>query len=316
MGKQRYTDKEFLDAWNRLGSGRLVAVELQISERAVLQRRAFLQAKHNIQLPAFADQRFKIQPSENKIRSLVNITGTVIVFSDAHFQPGEPSVAFKALLRLIKKLKPKLVVANGDLLDGARIGRFGAEMGWRPTTSLKDEVDSVRWHMNEIFKASVEPDTLFHRTIGNHDIRFENRLANRVPEYKNIEGTRLKDHLPDWSESWSLLVNDNTMIKHRFQNSGIHSGHTNVVRAGISTVSGHTHLLQVSNWTDYTGRRYGVSTGMLADPSSQAFDYIEDNPFPWCSGFAILSYSEDGRLLPPELLEVIDGSAYFRGEEV
>ena len=55
---------------------------------------------------------------------------------------------------------------------------------------------------------------------------------------------------------------------------------------------------------------------MLADPRSQAFDYIEDNSVPWCQGLAILTYSSDGRLLPPELMEVVDGVAYFRGTSV
>jgi hypothetical protein len=35
----------------------------------------------------------------------------------------------------------------------------------------------------------------------------------------------------------------------------------------------------------------------------------------WCSGFAVLTF-RNGKLLPPELCEVIDGVAYFRGEEV
>ena len=174
----------------------------------------------------------------------------------------------------------------------------------------------MQYHMDAIVKACKGLGTILHRTIGNHDIRFEKRLSGLVPEYRDIQGTRLSDHLPEWSVSWSVLVNENTMIKHRLQHSGIHSGYNNVLKSGISTVSGHTHLLEVKGWGDYKGRRWGISTGMLADPKSQAFDYIEDNPVPWCSGFAILSYDNEGRLLPPELCEVIDGVAYFRGTSV
>ena len=270
-----------------------------------------------IKLEAHNDQRKKINitHAENKIRSVADLVGTVIVFSDAHFMPGEPSVAFKALLKLIKKFKPTMIVANGDILDGATISKYGPE-GWQTKPTLKQELEAVQWHMSEIVKAAKGTGAILHRTIGNHDIRFEKRLAGLVPEYRDISGTRLSDHLPEWSVSWSLMVNNNTMIKHRFQHSGIHSGYNNVLKSGISTCSGHTHLLQSSNWTDYAGRRYGVSTGMLADPSSQAFDYIEDNPVSWCSGFVLLHYYNDGRLLPPELVEVIDGTAFFRGEEI
>jgi hypothetical protein len=40
-----------------------------------------------------------------------------------------------------------------------------------------------------------------------------------------------------------------------------------------------------------------------------------DGPPPGCSGFAVLTI-RDGQLLPPELVEVIDGRACFRGSYV
>jgi len=229
--------------------------------------------------------------------------------------PNETSVAFNALLKVIKKIKPVMVVANGDILDGATISKYGPE-GWQTKPTLKQELESVQYHMDAIVKTCKGMGTILHRTVGNHDIRFEKRLSGLVPEFKDIQGTRLSDHLPEWTVSWSVLVNENTMIKHRLQHSGIHSGYNNVLKSGLSTCSGHTHLLEVKGWGDYTGRRWGISTGMLANPKSQAFDYIEDNPVPWCSGFAILTYDNTGRLLPPELAEVIDGVAYFRGSAI
>jgi hypothetical protein len=39
--------------------------------------------------------------------------------------------------------------------------------------------------------------------------------------------------------------------------------------------------------------------------------YLEHNPVPWASGFAVLTF-RNGVLLPPELVEVIDGEAFFR----
>jgi hypothetical protein len=43
----------------------------------------------------------------------------------------------------------------------------------------------------------------------------------------------------------------------------------------------------------------------------QQFAYLEHNPVPWASGFAVLTF-RNGVLLPPELVEVIDGEAFFR----
>jgi len=316
MAKSSVTEDEFIEIWKRLGSASLVAKEVGISLRQAQERRRSIENRRGISLDTFNDQRlYKILHPEDKIRSIANINGSVIVFSDAHFMPDETSVAFNALLKVIKKIKPVMVVANGDILDGATISKYGPE-GWQTKPTLKQELESVQFHMDAIVKACKGLGTILHRTIGNHDIRFEKRLSGLVPEYKDIQGTRLSDHLPEWTVSWSVLVNENTMIKHRLQHSGIHSGYNNVLKSGLSTCSGHTHLLEVKGWGDYTGRRWGISTGMLANPKSQAFDYIEDNPVPWCSGFAILTYDNTGRLLPPELAEVIDGVAYFRGSAI
>ena len=316
MAKSSVTEDEFIEIWNRLGSASLVAKEVGISLRQAQERRRSIENRRAISLEAFNDQRFyKILHSEDKIRSIANIKGPVIVFSDAHFMPNESSVAFEALIKVIKRIKPAMIVANGDILDGSTISKYGPE-GWQTKPTLKQELESVQYHMDAIVKACKGLEVILHRTIGNHDIRFEKRLAGLVPEYKDISGTKLSDHIPEWSVSWSVLVNENTMIKHRLQHSGVHSSYNNVLKSGLSTCSGHTHLLEVKGWGDYKGRRWGVSTGMLADPKSQAFDYIEDNPVPWCSGFAILSYDNTGRLLPPELAEVIDGVAYFRGSSI
>jgi hypothetical protein len=308
---KKVEDEEFIAVWKELGSPAKISDRIGLTLRNVYERRRVIEKKYNILLPT-KDARFTLP--ENRKRATLETEGYVIVFSDAHFMPGEPSAGFNALLKLIKTLKPKAIIANGDILDGGTISKYGP-MDWEPVTSLRDELEAVQWHMDKIVKACKGLGTFLHRTTGNHDIRFDRKLAGSVPEYKGIQGTTLKDHLPEWSVSWSVMVNDICMIKHRLQHSGIHSGYNNTLKAGISTVSGHTHLLEVKGWGDYRGRRYGVSTGMLADPDGNQFSYIEDNPVPWCQGFAVLCF-RDGLLLPPELVEVIEGTAYFRGQAV
>lgn len=309
--RKKSEDEYFIEVWKELGSPTKIAYRLGVALRNVYERRRIIEKKYNILLPT-KDGRFTLP--ENRRRATLEVEGYVLVFSDAHFMPGEPSVGFKALLKLIKTLKPKAVIANGDILDGGTISKYGT-MDWEPVTSLRDELEAVQWHMDQIVKACKGLGTFLHRTTGNHDIRFDKRLAGAVPEFRGIAGTCLKDHIPEWSVSWSVMINDLCMVKHRLQHGGIHSGYNNVLKAGISTVSGHTHLLEVKGWGDYRGRRYGVSTGMLADPCGNQFAYTEDNPVPWCSGFAVLHF-RDGLLLPPELVEVIDNAAYFRGEAI
>ncbi len=49
--------------------------------------------------------------------------GVILVASDCHYWPGVVTVAHQAFCALAKKLKPAMVILNGDILDGARISR-------------------------------------------------------------------------------------------------------------------------------------------------------------------------------------------------
>ena len=64
----------------------------------------------------------------------------------------------------------------------------------------------------------------------------------------------------------------------------------------------------------FRGVVYSVYTGSLADANSNVFDYAEGN-MPHAQGFAVLTF-KGGQLLPPELVEVVEGVAYFRGAPV
>jgi hypothetical protein len=122
--------------------------------------------------------------------------------------------------------------------------------------------------------------------------------------------TDLFEYFGRWKPTYAIDINGTTLVKHRWHN-GIHATYNNALKGGVNVVTGHLHRLQVSAWGDYTGRRYGVDTGTLAEPDGQQFMYLEHNPVPWASGFAVLTF-RNGVLLPPELVEVIDGEAFFR----
>jgi hypothetical protein len=143
--------------------------------------------------------------------------------------------------------------------------------------------------------------------------RFETRLANIAPEYARIHGTALHDHFPDWRPCWSLFINNDVVVKHRFK-GGMHATHNNTLWAGKTIITGHLHSLKVNPITDYDGTRFGVDTGCLAEIYAPAFqDYLEDNPRSWRSGFVVLTFNK-GKLLWPEICHVIGANAVeFRG---
>jgi hypothetical protein len=311
--------EEFINIWSRYGSANLVAKHLDVSERSVLNRRRRIEKEINQPLINFDDRAKKysqfqpIQTSLNKIELGV-LDQTIIVFSDAHFWPNEYTTAYKGLLWAIKELKPHVVINNGDAFDGASISRH-PPLGWNHTPSVIEELKAVQTHLGEIEETakSARHNCKLLFTWGNHDTRFANKLASQAPQYKEVHGFKLEDHLPAWEFAWSVWPTKDCVIKHRYKN-GIHAAHNNTVNAGISIVTGHLHSLKVTPFADYNGNRYGVDTGTLAEPYGPQFDYGEGNPLNHRSGFAVLTF-KGGRILWPELVHKwSENQVEFRGQ--
>jgi len=309
-------EDEFIALWDKYGSASKIAKILDIGVRSVYSRRKEIERRTGKTListdPRFGN--FTITYPGNGVRAKAEIdNGVIMVASDCHYYPGIISTAHKAFVHLIKELKPKLIVMNGDVFDGASASRHDP-IGWQQTPTVKQELEACHDRLSEIEDASKS--AILHWTWGNHDMRFNTRLASQVGSaFEGVKGFNLSDHFPRWKFSTSLMVNEHTMIKHRYHN-GIHAVYNNTMKSGTSIVTGHLHSLKVTPWTDYNGSRYGVDTGTLANIDDPGFDYAEDNPKNWRSGFAVLTFWE-GKLMPPELCEVIsEGLVYFRGQVI
>lgn len=324
MGTPKVSTEDFVGAWQRCGgSPSLVSKDLGISVRAVYARRSDLAARGTVLESNPLDGRFEptrtwSRPShKNPARlELELLNGVAIVFSDCHYWPGEPTPAHSAVVALTRRLKPKALFANGDVLDGARISRHPRN-GWEQRPTLRQELDVCKERVGEIEDAAgLDAELIWN--LGNHDARFERYLSTNAPEFEGMMGATLPEHFPRWTFAISTMINPRlpnpVMVKHRHAN-GIHAAYNNTVKGGISTVTSHLHRLIVTTWGDYRGRRYGVDTGTVADPDGPQFTYREDDPSPAGQGFAVLTF-HNGELLAPELVEVRDGTAFFRGEPV
>ena len=316
------TDQQFIDAWKSTGGRASEVAKLlgYTTTSKVYNRRAKIEKRLNVVLSSAGDSNHKgrgdagATPYDYNPRLRIDgFTGAAVVFSDCHWWPGiSETVAYKALLEVIKEIKPKLIVANGDILDGAQISRFGP-IGWVKTPDVKAELDEVGARMTAIRRAA--PNAHHIRTIGNHDLRYDSTLASRAAQFTGIKGFRLADHLCEWKETMSLWVNDGVVIKHRWHN-GINAGRNNTLKAGKTMVTGHDHILQITPYLDYNGLRWAVQDGTLSDPGGPQFAYGEDNPSQANSGFVVLPFLKDGRMIDPEVCRVIDSEAWFRGQKV
>ena len=307
------SEQEFINLYRELQSTKKVAEALGVSVQKVCTRRRSIEKKHDIILPV-ADHRPAYNtayiPEHQKARVSFKLQdGHIVVFSDAHYLPGEITTAHKGLLKILKGMECAAIVCNGDAFDGGRISRF-PKINWDKKPMVQQEIETVSDRLAEIEKVAKNAKLFW--PLGNHDARFETYLVARAPEFEGVRGFSLKDHFPRWIPCYSVMVNETCIIKHRFHN-GIHAVYNNTLKGGISVVTGHLHSLKVTPWSDYRGDRYGVDTGTLADPYGGQFDYMEDNPRNWRAGFAVLTF-RSGVLMPPELVQVIDeNTLFFRG---
>lgn len=320
MPRSGLTAAEFARVWQE-HDGKAVPVSraLGVTLRNVYARRARLEAL-GWDLPASGgvDPARGVRSAYPMRQHLDVDDAVMVVFGDAHWWPGDPlSPAEGALLALLLRLDPDFVVANGDVYDGASNSRH-PPIGWEKKPTVADELAEVQLRMRRIAEHAKRAEKL--RTVGNHDRRFDAKLALAAGEYAGVAGTRLADHLPDWPESWSIHVNEgvvggHTVLKHKLR-QGVTAGRNNALHAGVHIVTNHTHALDCTPIEDYAGRRYAVQCGALVDVRGPQVEYHEDAPNAGRPGFAVLTWT-GGILQPPELVEVDDaGVAWFRGEPV
>jgi hypothetical protein len=318
---QTCTDVEFIQLWGKHQSAIRIAEHLGINTRAVHLRRRWIEGHYKISLNAIDHRGVKYDKNRPKSFSplkqieLGMLDSCVIVFSDAHFIPHQRTTAFKGLLYMIETLKPHAVICNGDAFDGSTISRH--DVTDQPQITVVQELKACQGMLGEIEETAkaARHNVKLCFTWGNHDIRFGNRLAQHAPQFKEVQGFKLTDHIPNWDFCWAVWPTENVIIKHRYKN-GVHAAHNNTVNAGVSIVTGHLHSLKVTPFNGYNGTRYGVDTGTLAETDGPQFTYAEINPSNHRSGFAVLNFF-NGQLLWPELVHKFDeDQIQFRGEVI
>jgi len=153
--KPEVSDEEFIALWEQHNSPLKIAQIIGISERHAHTRRRKIEARLKVELSIGG-----IKHHVEKARHKAGLTdGIALVFSDAHFWPGIRSTAFKGLLWAISTLKPHVVVANGDIFDGASISRF-PRIGWTHRPNVKQELDACQEAMKEIEELVTRQDTI------------------------------------------------------------------------------------------------------------------------------------------------------------
>lgn len=320
MSAPRVSEGDFIRLFEEIGPAE-TSRRLGVAISNIFKRRRSIEARIGRPLTGPVEARNRSVPiSATPGRLHTTVTdGVVLVGGDLHAWPGEPSTAFRAFVKFCRELQPKVVVMNGDVIDGATVSRH-PPIGWDKLPSLVEELEAASERLHEIALAVPKSTELFW-PLGNHDARLETRIATMTPELAGMKGTHLRDHFSErWQPCWSVWINpdspDAVVVKHRAR-SGVHATHNNVVNAGKNIVTNHLHSLRITPFSDYNSRpKFGVDAGTLADTYGPQFRYLEDGFRNWRSGFAVLTF-KNGELLWPELVFArAPGEIEWRGEVI
>lgn len=308
-------DPEVFGAEFELLGATAMAKKYNVDVRNVFTRRRVVERQigRSLHVPAHLDRSGKPRTTVRK-----SITAKkdlcLLIGSDAHYEINTVTTAHLAFVELAKQLQPDVIVMNGDLLDGSSISRH-APLGWEERPTVEQELNAVKQRLTEIEKAAPSAERFW--TMGNHDARFDMRLADLLPQFKGVQGFTLRDHFAAWKFCVSLWVEGAErpiVIKHIPVSGGVHAGYNSTLKSGTHIITGHTHQMECKSWTDYTGHRYGVQCGTMADPNQPTFDYANDSPKNWTSGF-VVAHIRDNFLLTPEFVKVHKAGEYeWRGD--
>jgi hypothetical protein len=222
----------FMEEFAELGAAKM-ARKYGCSERTVyeMRRRAEDQSGIKVASPTRGGHLQQLDQHPGVIQLGIQ-NGHILVGSDSHYWPGIVSTSHRAFVQFLQdparfglEETPKVVVKNGDEADFPSISRH-APIAWESRPGLISELNNLKAMLGEIEKAAPKARRIW--TLGNHDARFETRLATQVPEFAEVEGVHLKDHFQKWEPTWMALIDQHTVIKHRFK-SGIHAPHNNTI---------------------------------------------------------------------------------------
>jgi hypothetical protein len=314
MPKRQVTDQQIVAAYKLIQSTKLVAAHLGISERALNYRRKKIAEPCPVADHRPAYNTAEIDDSRAVYRLRVE-DGIVLIGSDIHVWPGRRTTMQRAFIQFARTLKPAAVICNGDVFDGASISRHPS-IGWESKPSVAQELEAVQDFLGDLTIAAGNAKRIW--PAGNHDLRFESKVAAQLPEFAGVKGVHLKDHLPGWAPCWRCDINDDIVVKHRGK-GGEHADWNNVVNGGKTIVTGHDHRVGVVPFRDYRGIRWGVRCGYMGETplDAQFVHYLEaSEAVNWHPGFVVLSFHK-GRLLWPEIVTKHDDEhVEFRGQVI
>jgi len=242
-------------------------------------------------------QKNLLPKTANKKREPLVIKGNhrILVLSDIHV-PYHDTNAVETAIEYGKKIKPTIILLNGDIGDFYAISRHDKD----PSRVLKDELDAIRQFLFWLRQSFPKARIIYK--IGNHENRMERFLVKYAPVLLGVTDFEIStllrfDELKiELADNLQLVMAGKLPIYHGHElpqgiSNPVNPARGMWMRVQESLLCGHWH--RTSEHTESTGltKKYHScwSAGCLCDLSP---DYAIVNR--WNHGFVVVDLSEDG----------------------
>ena len=242
------------------------------------------------------------------MRRIVVVSDMQIPFHDQH--------AVKNLVSFIKSFQPDEVVTIGDEIDFNTISRFADGTPEAYEQTLGDDRDAA---VQVLYDLQVT-----HMVRSNHSDRLYTKIMLKIPSFLSLPELRFEKFMKldelgityhrsafNIAPGWVAVHGDHTPLKMHGGLSALEAAR----RYGKSVISGHTHRMGRSSYTEaINGRRgrilHGVEIGNLMDMSKA--NYVKGYAN-WQSGFAIM-YVKDNNVQVDLIYIEKDGTFIVAGK--
>jgi predicted phosphodiesterase len=196
----------------------------------------------------------------------------IIVLGDLHF-PFHNKKALTRVLDDIERVKPQLVIQIGDLYDQYVFSRYSKSIN---LNTPENEINKARalgeWLWKEVHKRS--PSSKCVQLLGNHDVRLQKRIADKLPEVEHLMKKVVKDLytfdgvLTLDSDRADFMVDD-VLFQHGYLSKL--GDHANFNRC--KTVVGHSHVGGVKFMKVKETILWELNVGFLAEENELPLQY-------------------------------------------
>lgn len=275
------------------------------------------------QIPEWLDKLRPVQlPAPDQPITTQSAGPFTLVAGDFHFPQHDPaSVAI--LLEVVRQLKPREVILNGDTVDLLAVSRYPKDQ--RHTWDLRQEVVAFHEFLHQLLSIGSAWGLTVRETEANHSgngtaSRWHRYLSDRVPVlYAHPDAEKLLNYetwfYPEWAPIAlveSAIVADDLLILHGdlIRKHAAYSARGHAEKWHSSVMHSHTHRMgcsferipAVGTRPEQVRRAFEIGCMCNLQPS-----YVSAPN--WTNGFAVIQHGDEPNQYGVELVSVSNGAA-------